>query len=289
MGLYQQIKDRFILKNAREDWKMYREELTELILQRKPETVTVVGAGRCNDIDLVRLFQDSVSRVGLLDVDPDSMKEAVEALPEGLRNRVRTRTGSLTGIGEGEMEGFCDRVLSSVRALGKNLSLESVRRELKDGTDDLEKKLYRTEEEVADLLLPCRAEVLVCCGVHSQLFSMFSFFIRSLIYSLEELLPGAKELEKEMNAWVRRMDDQIVPVINRALCRAAGSFVIFGNEFMPDDPVEGAYQCIQDVREHFRPEEKHLTWEINRAEGITYDMLIQICDVRKAAAGRDAK
>ena len=319
MGVYHQIKDKFIMRNARADWASYRDQLTDLILQMYPETVMIVGAGRCNDIDLGRLLStgaercndndpgrrmsEGVCRVVLLDVDTDGMQEAAASLSEEQRSKLELRTGSLTGISEDDMEAFCDRMLSYVRSAGRDLSVEYVRRELMEGMDMLESKLRagpdigrdsrldggldsERENEPAegvsemDALYPesC-SDIVVCCGVHSQLFSTLSFFVRSLIHSLQDILPGVDVLEGEVSERIRRMNDQVIPGINRTLYKAAGKCVIFGNEFMPEHPVEGAHQCILDVRKNYRPEEAHLTWEFNKAEGITYDMMIQICRV----------
>ena len=120
MGVYHQIKDKFIMRNARADWASYRTQLTDLILQMYPETVMIVGAGRCNDIDLGRLvgagaercndndpgrrMSEGVRRVVLLDVDTDGMQEAAVSLPEEQRSKLELRTGSLTGISEDDME-----------------------------------------------------------------------------------------------------------------------------------------------------------------------------------------
>ena len=283
MGVYHQIKDKFIMRNARADWASYRTQLTELILQMYPETVMIVGAGRCNDIDLGRLVSAGARRVVLLDVDTDGMQEAAAYLPEEQRSMLELRTGSLTGISEDDMEAFCDRMLSYVRSAGRDLSVESVRCELMEGMDVLEREQKSKPADgvlASDMIFPeDHPDLVVCCGVHSQLFSTLSFFVRSLIHSLQDILPGVDVLEGEVSERIRRMNDQVIPGINRTLYKAAGKCVIFGNEFMPEHPVEGAHQCILDVREHYRPEEAHLTWEFNKAEGITYDMLIQICRV----------
>ncbi len=375
MGVYHQIKDKFIMQNARADWASYRAQLTDLILQMYPETVMIVGAGRCNDIDLGKLvgagvggdndidrgglastgagrcddidpgrrMGEGVRRVVLLDVDTDGMQEAAASLPEEQRSKLELRTSSLTGISEDDMEAFCDRMLSYVRSAGRDLSVNSVRGELMSSMDMMESKLdseqkgrldselnreWDHEKEsrgnseregeqesrqeskqeskreskqeskqednlereqkskpadgvpVSKASVPeSRQDIVICCGVHSQLFSTLSFFVRSLIHSLHDILPGVDVLEGEASERIRRMNDQVIPGINRALYNAAGKCVIFGNEFMPEHPVEGAHQCILDVREHYRPEEAHLTWEFNKAEGISYDMLIQICRV----------
>ena len=276
------------MRDAREDWAAYRDQLTDLVEGLLPGAqpsvsaevltpgrVTIVGAGRCNDIDLRRLTA-SAGNVLLLDVDRSAIQEAVLSLPEKLQRKAECRAASVTGITEEDLDAFCSDMLAYARAIGRELTVEAFRRQLMTGLERLEKKLIRNEEDLRTVLPEASAEVLVCCGVCSQFFSTLSFFIRSLLHSLQEILPGVEAMEDEVNERIHRMDDHVIPIINRALCRAARTAVIFGNEYMPDRPVEGAHRCIEDVRKHLRPEEIHLTWDFNRAEGITYDMLIQV-------------
>lgn len=290
MSVYQQIKNKFIMKNAWEDWASYRDQLTDLVAgllaKLQPQgpvnsasgRVAIIGAGRCNDVDLRRLAASS-GNVILMDVDSEAMREAVAALPENLRQKAECREASITGINEDDMDSFCNDTISFARAAGRNLTMETFRRQLMTGLDDLADKLVRKEDDLLKVLPEASVDILVCCGVCSQLFSTLSFFIRSLLHSLQEILPGVEALENEVNERIRSMDDYTVPIINQALCKAAQTAIVFGNEYMPDRPVEGAHQCIENVRKHFQPEEIHLTWDFNRAEGITYDMLIQVCRV----------
>ena len=282
MGVYQQIRDKFIMKNAREDWASYRDGLTDLVLglleAADPASgrVLIIGAGRCNDIDLRRLAVRA-EKVILLDVDGDAMEEAAIALPEELRRKVECQTASVTGISGDDMDAFCDEMLSFARASGRELTSDTLRRHLMAGLDGLEDKLVRSEDDLGGILQEESADILVCSGVCSQYFSSLSFFLRSFIHSLQEVLTDVDALEQEVHTRIHGMDDIVIPVINRAFCRAARKAIVFGNEFMPDRPVEGAHRCIEDVRMHLRPEETHLLWDFNRAEGIGYDMLIQIC------------
>ena len=125
------------------------------------------------------------------------------------------------------------------------------------------------------------ADVIVCSGVHSQLFSLLSFFLRSFINSIQEIVPDIHEAETEIHEEIRRMNDRIIPVINSSLLSVTGKTVIIGNEYNPQNPVEGAYQCILDVRDRMNPVEKHLIWDFNPIEGIRYEMLIQAVNIRK--------
>ena len=37
MGVHQQIREKFIMRNARSDWAAYRDQLTNLVISRKPD------------------------------------------------------------------------------------------------------------------------------------------------------------------------------------------------------------------------------------------------------------
>ncbi len=278
MSVYQQIKDKFIMRNAWEDWAVYRSQLTDIILGQEPKSVMIVGAGRCNDIDLEKLAVPT-DKVICVDVDDEAMKKAVESLPEGLRKKVECKSISLTGISEADLEDFCDKMLVIARAKGKDLTLDYFRNEMISCMDGLKEKLIRDEEELIRYMPKRSVDVIICAGVYSQLFSTLSFYIRSLIGSIYDIIPNVGSLESEVSSMIMGMNSCVIPIINKALCRIAGKTVIFGNENCPDSPVEGAVQCIANVRENLKTVEKQLEWEFNRAEGIRYDMLIQICDM----------
>ncbi|MCR5148023.1 MAG: hypothetical protein K6C35_03545 [Eubacterium sp.] len=269
MSILDQIKNKFIMENAWEDWKDYRTQLTDMILEINPSSVMIVGAGRCNDIDLSGLLQ-KVQKVILLDINQKAMDSAVDG-------KAICRAISLTGISEEDTEFFCEDMLSFVRAEGRNLTLDNFRAKLMSSMDRLSESLYKDERSLFESLQGNTVEVIVCSGVHSQLFSMLHFFIRSLIGSLGDIFTDTEELEQEIFRRIQEMDDHIIPIINSALYSTASKAVLFGNEYMPERPVEGAHQCIVNVRENTWPVEKHLEWNFNPAAGITYDMLIQIC------------
>ena len=92
---------------------------------------------------------------------------------------------------------------------------------------------------------------VISCGVCSQFFSTLSFFIRSLLHSLQEILPGVEAMEDEVNERIHRMDDHVIPIINRGLRKAARTAVIFGNQYIfrtekaiqKLTPIERYYLC----------------------------------------------
>lgn len=277
MSVYQDIKDRFIMKNAWEDWRAYRSELTDTVLGLDPESVMIIGAGPCNDIDLRRI-SENVEKVILADIDEESMKMAVTELPEDLRCKIMCKTVSFTGIKEYDIEKFCNRMLILARAKGQNLTLEYVREQIILNIQILKESMIQNETELIGCIPENSADLVVCCGVHSQLFSTLSFFLRSYINSLSDLTVDVELLESDIKDIIGSMNDQVIPIINNILLNAAGRIIIFGNEYNVSSPVEGALQCMTDVREKLHPVEKNLLWPFNPEMGISYDMLLQICD-----------
>ncbi len=276
-GEYQRIKDGFIIPNAREKWTLYRKDLTDLTESMGAGTLAVIGAGRCCDIDLERLTAVT-DKVILVDIDRTGMEEALGQLPSEYRPRVELRQASLTGISEEDMEEICNDLLAYARKEGREVKPALFREQLMNQMNRLSAGLREEGEEGRDILPPDSVDVLLCSGVHSQLFTVFHRFIRSLLYSMKEYLSEAEELEQEAGERLKQMNDRVIPVINRMLCRAAKETIIFGNEFSGDRPVEGADRCIRDIRSTMKPTELHLCWEFDRAGGIVYDMLMQIVD-----------
>ena len=109
MDVYWQIKEKFVLPNAYQDWTKYRKYVTELVMEsakinkgsedKKWKKLLIVGAGQCNDFDLVELIQ-KYAEVTLLDVDNNAMQSAVSWMPERVKSRIVLREGTVTGITE---------------------------------------------------------------------------------------------------------------------------------------------------------------------------------------------
>ncbi|MCR5212897.1 MAG: hypothetical protein K6E10_00630 [Eubacterium sp.] len=287
MGLYKDITEKFIMKNAWEDWASYREKLTQIIMDLKPTDIIIVGGGRCNDIDL-GLLAANADTIKIIDVDKNGMNQAVNSLSDKLREKVDTSCLSLTGIEEGDMEEFFESMLIYSRTQARAMTNEGFKDFLMKELDILSDKLIRNEEDLIGRIaghanLGGKGKgnsVLVCSGLHSQLFSPLSFFIRSLLFSLKDIIPGTDQIEAYVHKYIHNMNNQVIPIINSAFLKLAGHKIIFANEYMEESPVEGALQCINDVRARFDPKEMHLLWDFNPAQGVSYDMLIQLVDLK---------
>ena len=281
-GVYKQLQEKFILPDAREDWSDYRRALTELVNAQAGEHVLVIGAGRCNDIELSDLRFD---RITLMDVDEAAMREATEELPPVLRDRISVRRASVTGIEEADVISFCDRMLNRVRSLGTGLTAERLAVCMHEEIDRLEDRLSGLANRLETLLPSDTYDVIVMNGVCSQLFSMLLFFIRSVAASVADAgipeqanVSNAAGITEAAEKRFSAMNVSVIPIINRSIIRAAGETAIFGNEDPEDGHVEGAYHCIRDIGENYSPKERTLLWTFHKAKNVTYRMTIQIVD-----------
>lgn len=187
MSVYADLKEKFILPNAFDDWREFRTRLTDSVIRHKDckaESLAVIGAGRCNDIDLERLWP-GFQKITLIDIDAEAMEEAVKRLPTAGISRVEILPLSLTGIGEKDFTQCCDSIYFAVRSAGRRLTTEKYDEIIRREIESLEMMLI-SSEDLASRLPAC--DMILYNGVCSQLFSILSFFLRSITASVEEAL-----------------------------------------------------------------------------------------------------
>lgn len=280
--ILEDIKQKFKLINAYEDWKDYRQLLTDLIIEagcgESSKSVTVVGAGYCNDIDIKRLCRH-FERIRLVDCDPEAMAVFSNKLADSEAEKVKLLPLSLTGIEEQDISGFFEDTLIALKRFGKNLTCVDFEEVLMSKLDRLLDKTITSKEELIKRLP--EGDIVLCNGVCSQLFSVISFFIRSIAGSIPEaLFTGAADVAERAEQKLKSKNDKVIPLICRALFKTAGDCVIFGNEYSKEKPVEGAQRCIETVRNSGHVlKETEAVWHFNRKENVNYNMLLQICDV----------
>lgn len=303
MSIYTQIKDKFTMPNAYQDWSRYREKVTGLIVDgverevvgyepvkeglvktkmvpvyKEDLSIAILGAGSCSDFDLVEIAQ-YFDKITLIDVDKKTMTKAIEWMPEIFKEKITLKEASLTGITDADQERFCEHILKRVSQYGNGMTKEMYVRFLLEELSVLEKKLYKDEIKLQeDLLPPAGYDVVVCLGVHSQLMSLLSYMINVLTYNIsEQLFQGQKPSIKMVVTKIKAMNSIVIPVINSAILKCSKEKAVFGCEYDEMEPVEGAYQCIIDLVERgLNMTEYHLKWEFNPEQNVVYDMLIQI-------------
>lgn len=278
--ILQDIKRKFRLSDAFEDWKDYRQLLTGMVIDAgggdKIKTVTVIGAGYCNDIDIISLCR-TYKAVTLVDCDLEALTKVKNGLSEIDTKKIKLVPASLTGIDESDISVFFDETLAELQRYGKQLNRLSFEEVIMTNLDKLISKMYTAEDEIVQLLP--RTDIAVCNGVCSQLFSVISYFIRSVTASIPDaLFTGAFEVADKAEQKLKKCNDVIVPMIVNAIMNVTGDCVIFGNEYINEHPVEGAYQCINAVQKSgSKIKELEAKWNFNRKENIVYNMLLQVC------------
>ncbi len=277
MTPYEQLKQKFILPNAYDDWTEYREFLTDLILQYSPgsESIAIIGAGRCDDIDLRRICAAFPS-VTLIDIDAGSMMEAAAGLSVDERKNVCLKELSLTGISEQDPADICDNLLFSVREFGRNITAEAYTNILLQTIDEIEQHRIMPDELSVQI---GHHDLILCSGVCSQLFSLLSYFIRSLTASVSEAIGiNMTDIQYLVDERFRKINDLFVPDIVSAIRTAANRYAIFGNEYSENSPVEGVQQCIAALRESGNVQKEiPARWNFNPPGKIAYDMIVQVC------------
>ncbi|MBR4343755.1 MAG: hypothetical protein IKP88_13850 [Lachnospiraceae bacterium] len=279
MAIYDEIKKKFILPKAFEEWKDFRKNLTDIIIDIKEnegsKSVSVIGAGPCNDVDLHRLCS-SFEAVTLIDCDAAAMGVALGRLTNPEIWKMNLIELSLTGIKEKDISLFCENTLSELRKYGRKLTASDFYMIFENRLDELGKKMIVSGDALLKKL-PKR-DIVVCNGVFSQLFSTISFFIRSCAASMPDNILDEIEAETgKLEEKLREFSRKLVPIITEAIVRSAQKYAVFGNEYSEINPVEGACRCISAIRKNEEiVRECTALWDFNRTHGIRYDMLIQV-------------
>ncbi len=290
MSIYNQLKEKFIMKNAYEDWADYRKALTDIVIDnnydssldtdsdkaKEKKSIAIIGAGRCNDLEVARLAE-CFDEITLIDVDKNALEECISSQEKSIRDIIKIRLLSINGLYEDDLEAFCDKLLSFVRNNVKALDETQYEKYICDLLDVLKEKASKAVDELDKKLLKESFDTVVCNGVFSQLLSMYLFFILSVSQSVsDEILIDVSKTCLTAKERLSEINSIVIPQINNVLISAAKKEVVFGNEFSDINKTEGAAQCIDDIRKKYKPEEVYLDWNFNSREMIGYKMLVQI-------------
>ena len=287
------VRQEFIIPDAFENWKGYREKVTDLILAHPAEgsraagaaeatSLLVLGAGRCSDIDLGRLRR-AFSKVVLADTDLSAMREALRRYGLEEDPGVHLRRVSVTGIGEEDTAEFADTLFRYVCAWQGLMTEEEYRQTALGLLDRMEEKLFSSPEDFR-AVFPERYDTVACFGLHSQLFSLLSRIYRVITANVSEQLFGGRPLdETQFHDRIRRWNAALIPLLDRAMLTAAKGHLAVGCEYSPGAPVEGAFQCLRDF-EALAPDAERvlLRWPFDPARGKEYEVLTVSCFRRGA-------
>ncbi len=269
-NLYDDLLSLQKIPNAYKDWTEYRNRLTDYIVeQTMPHTITcIVGAGACNDFDLHRL-NSHFDRLLLLDRDTDVIREGTKSqcvhIPE--ENLLRA---DLLGISEDVYRSIADHMLSAIR--------EQQRRTMPDAK--AVERLFLREMDAAfmnrqpDKLLEQSgiADYVICCGVHSQLLTVFPQMANVYRRYIDIRLEAVEQK-------IRKRIPGIMAELNDALFRWARKGVIIGMEAYRIGEIggiDGASQAMDLLKKsgHTILAQTSLQWNFDPARRKAYQMQI---------------
>ena len=270
-NLYAELMRLQTIPDAYSSWRSYRNGLTRLITGRTApgSTALIVGAGRCCDLDLLRL-QDHFSGITLLDKDLSAMEEGVRA-QGGSIGAVRLLRVDLLGISDEVYTGIADRmtamILPSLRSgeAGASAFTDAFLREIRSA--------WTARRPDSPMIPPRAADYVICCGVHSQLMTVFPRMAG--VYARYVPIDTGPVL-----SLVRSLVPEAVRSLNDDLFRWAKDGVLIGLED-PESAIDGAWQAARDLsgRGLSDPRSEVLIWPFDKSRGKTYPMRVSLFSV----------
>lgn len=292
MALYETIKKNFILPDAYDDWKDYRNTITNYIIRETNQvsvplsfranmdetsllpTLAIVGAGACNDMDLTALVSN-FSKITLIDYDAKAMETALETYDLVNSPHIECKTISLNGFTDSHYEEFCRLLQEYVQC-----NLDHLTPEIFENYAIMLIHNYLEQIKDYEIPLPVKTYDYVCCfGVHSQLQVMFSYIYHAFEVNLREItFSDAPDFNARFTKCLQEENERFIPLFHDALFDCTKQAVFLGLEQARtnnEEAIEGAYQAIQDIRKRSLPtEESYLVWPFLPLEDIYYEMSI---------------
>ncbi len=286
-SVYRAYRSAPINPNAYRDWNEYRRTVTDFIEVNTEagSTVTVYGAGRCDDIDISRL-RNHFSSILLADIDETAM-EKVDCC-----EKINKQLIDFTGM-EDEVRIDFTRLayylLLSLADGGTEEELDDARDKILLKIEDIYENLFLTEpENTID-----KTDCAIVLGVHSQLNNFFSGMWVHLIKTIFEA--EAVSEDKGLAKWISRVFEDIVELqkkyteetvrrFNSMVIGNTSKTLIFGYELSsysrPDSFIEGAIQgagnIVRLAEEGRLRMKKHTEadWPLIPEQNVIYKMMI---------------
>lgn len=276
MKVIEEIKKEFEIPGAYESWAEYRASVTDLILaSASTGSIALFGIGPANDIDLRRL-SDRFGRITLIDLDRESMERGL--VRYGLQHcpKVELWDASLSGVTLEDVAAFFETLYDQVVRSGRALTEAAFMEMSLVALERIRRKVVSSREALRAKLPAEHYNLVVSVGLHSQFWSILSYSWLTLAGNVEEQLLGHAMNHDPFFEALRAIDDAFIPMLNEVLL-SMGDRAIIAVEEDEAHPVEGAFQSMQDIRQHY-PEllEKRLHWPFRPEDGKSYEMLFQI-------------
>lgn len=274
MNLYDQLLRLQVIEDAYIEWKSYRKQLTHYITEntQSKENIAILGAGRCNDIDLKSLVTH-FKEVILLDKDEEGMKEGI--CNQGLikAGNLKIKKVDFLGITDDDYRRFANKLIEAVRQEGKMISCKKLTgialKELALIEDKIERNFIYFEEG--------QYENIALVGIYSQLFSMLEWIWSIILQTIEKN-------EEKVRTQIIALNQKYIKRFNDEVLKAGQEMIIVGYEkgrIGRVGSIQGAVQAIEDLAKREKEgevsivDELEIIWPFNTKQGIKYQMVIQ--------------
>lgn len=276
MNVIDEIKKEFEIPGAFESWAVYREQVTDLILgTASTGSIALFGIGPANDIDL-RCLSERFGRIMLIDLDRESMERGL--VRYGLQHcpKVELWDDSLSGVTMEDVAAFFETLYNQVVQSGRTLTEAAFMEMSLAALERIRRKVVSSQDALRARLPKEHYDMVVSVGLHSQFWSILSYSWLTLAGNVEEQILGHVMNHDPFFEALRSIDDLFIPILNEVML-SMGDRAIIAVEEDEAHPVEGAFQSMQDIRQHYPDvQEKRLHWPFRPEEGKSYEMLFQI-------------
>lgn len=265
MDLLSKLREVERITDAATSWAEYRSQITHYILENISNTkdIAILGAGRCNDIDL-GLLESKFERIFLLDKDVESMREALISYGLESSKKIELVASDFLGISDHEYRTYIEEVK---RCFSQGID----KLDIKGVMSLLDQAKYKIEQHSLDLGYSSYTNT-VLIGVYSQLNIYFAH-----IWALYS--DAFKRTDPSIYTKIELLNHIATEHLNKALIHHTTDKLFIGYEdgiLERMGKVEGALQgannlAVQESLGHVKVQsETTLLWPFK--PGCTYKM-----------------
>lgn len=269
MSFYDQLIQLQILPDSFDEWADYRCAITDYLLDRTTpnSSIAIFGAGRCHDMDLLRMAEH-FSSITLFDENTASMQDALHTYGLNDQPVIHLSTCNFTGITPDDYRALADD-LSAIYSMHEGACDIHI---LAAYTIDKLDQLYASANaHIPDFGTNC-FDYSATFGVHSQINNMAAW-----IFSVLEA--NLNQTDSAVESRMISANQNLIPQFNNAILKATRSVAFFGCELKNASiagSIQGACQCIEDLLNRGIVTEQAVTdWPFDRRQNKIYQMLLQ--------------
>ena len=290
-----QIYERFLERSSRDDefsdWAEYRVELTAFIIENTEpgESLLILGAGKCNDLDLIKLAEHAGSIV-LSDYREETVAEAFQRYGLEPSERIRFVASDYVGITDDDYIEYTDLLLSIMQKLADTPgdSLEEIAGPALGRMEQTLEQIYERNLSYRIDLGVDACDCAVIAGLHSQLNNAFRGLFQYVQKDVEDRgkkVRFAEDLnefifritKKHIGHLVERFNDVVFDTATKGVVYAYEESIIYtpeGSHSPVIGTVDGARQAGEMIAGRTIGNSINCLWPLSRRRGIKFEMTI---------------